>query len=172
MSNQVQANQHTPDTREDTCWELYVQSITNGSPNALKSALEAGYSEDHARNITLQGWFKDRKDKLVRIDMLSKAESILHGTLSMDIMDQDNKPIPVLLKIQTDIAKYIASTLGKKVGYSTDWREEDKQGNLIIEVTDYDGYKPAPITYVKPWESEGNPYRHLPEPEVLKQGLV
>jgi len=113
MSNVSDANQHTKDEREQKCWDFYIEGITNGIENALQAALKAGYSKDHARNITLQGWFKERKDKLIRKDMLSKAEKVLDTTLSYDPLDEQGKPKVDLIKVQTDVAKHITKTLGK-----------------------------------------------------------
>jgi len=119
MAINSSANQHTNDEREQLCWDNYVKSILAGEENAYKSAIDAGYSEDHARNITLQGWFKERKDKLKRKEMLSKAERNLDKTLDLVYVNDEGKIMPELLKIQTDVSKIIVQTLGKHEGYST-----------------------------------------------------
>ena len=71
------ANGTTSDPREQKTWDRYVVNLTKGIDNAYQAAVEEGYSDDHARNITLQGWFKERKAKLKRKDMLSKSEKVL-----------------------------------------------------------------------------------------------
>lgn len=113
------ANGTTGDPREQICWDLYVKSIINNRENAYQSAIEAGYSEDHARNITLQGWFKERKAKLRRKDMLSKSEKVLDETLDMNTINEEGKVDAQLHKIKVDVAKTLVTTLGKDVGYST-----------------------------------------------------
>lgn len=119
MSNVSAANQHTPDDRQQKCWDLYVKSIIAGVPNARKAALQAGYSEFQADNITLQGWFKGRKEKLKRKDMLSKAEKVLAKTLEYEPMNDKGEIDVPLLRVQTDVSKHVTSTLGKSEGYST-----------------------------------------------------
>ena len=119
MSNVSPANQHTPDEREQKCWDFYVESILKGQENAKASAIKAGYSEEHADNITLQGWFKGRKEKLKRKDMLSKAEKKLEKTLDYEPVNEEGKLDVALLRVQADVAKHVTSTLGKDEGYST-----------------------------------------------------
>lgn len=117
------ANGETSDPREQICWDFYVESITKNQANAYESAIKAGYSHHHAKNITLQGWFKDRLESLERKEMLSKAEKVLKKTLdySTDEIDEQGKTkVKIdLLKIQVDASKHITSTLGKDKGYST-----------------------------------------------------
>ena len=108
------ANGVTSDPREQRCWDIYVAKLTNGKENATESALEAGYSKDHARNITLQGWFKERLDKLRRRDMLSKAEQVLKKTLDYNAEDKEGNPKVDLLRVQSDVAKHVTKTLGKE----------------------------------------------------------
>jgi hypothetical protein len=106
MSKVSSANESTSDPREQICWDLYVESITKGEANAYKAAIKAGYSKDHSRNITLQGWFKARLQKLKRKEMLSKAERNLDKILDLPLEDKAN--------IVLDASKYITKTLGKE----------------------------------------------------------
>lgn len=142
--NNSPANQHSSDERESKCWELYLASLEYGKPNAMKAALEAGYSNDHARNITMQGWFKDRLSKLRRGNMLSKAERNLDEFLDMktqnvketsggdSIVVEDSQ----LKKIKLDASKFVAERLGKDDGYSTRNEQTGKGGAPIaVEVS-------------------------------------
>lgn len=113
------ANGTTSDPREQKMWDIYVAKLSKGIDNAYESAIEAEYSEDHARNITMQGWFKERKAKLRRKDMLSKSEKVLDETLDMDTTNKEGAIDPQLHKIKVDVAKTIVGTLGKDEGYST-----------------------------------------------------
>lgn len=136
----IASNQYTPDPREEKCWNLYIQSISDGVPNAYKAAMESGYSNDHSRNITLQGWFKGRSSKLKRKDMLTKAEKVLENTLEMNdeeevIINGESfgikKRVPALTKIKQDTAKFLAERLGKNEGYATRTEHTGKDGDPI-----------------------------------------
>lgn len=127
MSKVSDANGSTSDPREQICWDLYVNSITKGQANATKAAIKAGYSKDHSRNITLQGWFKERLSKLKRREMLSKAERNLDKILDLPLEDKAN--------IVLDASKYITKTLGKDKGYSERAELTGKDGkDLTIQV--------------------------------------
>lgn len=116
------ANQYTPDEREQKCWDFYIESLTKGTPNAYESAIKAGYTEDSSKNITLTGWFLERKAKLKRRDMLGKAEKVLDKTL-------DGRD----LKLAQDTAKFVAKTLGKDEGYSERHEHTGKDGSDLFK---------------------------------------
>jgi len=143
QSNPNGANGVTSDPREQVMWDIYISKIANGKENAYESAVEAGYSEDHSRNITLQGWFKERLAKLKRRDILSKAEKVLEKTLSYDVEEESENGIRIktdLLRIQTDVAKHVTSTLGKDEGYSNRTENTGKDGGAI-EIQQITGMK-------------------------------
>lgn len=128
------ANQHTPDPREQLCWDFYVESINAGVPNALQSAIKAGYEKATAKQITVRSWFIERLGELERKEMLSKAEKKLAKTLTYNVENQDGEIKTDLLRIQTDVAKFVANTLGKNK-YSTKGEEGlDKIANKITGV--------------------------------------
>ena len=123
-SNPNGANDTQNDPRQEVCWNFYIETILTNKPDAQASALKAGYEPSSAKNITLTGWFKDRLAKLKRRDMLTKAEKVLEKTLDYetDYSDPETGETKVkvdLLRVQTDVAKTIATTLGKEDGYST-----------------------------------------------------
>ncbi len=129
------ANGTTSDPREQICWDLYIQSILDQRENAYKSAIEAGYSEDSARNVTMRDWFKERLGKLRRKDMFSKAEKVLDKTLTYEPVNDEGKIDTALLRVQTDVAKHITSTLGKDEGYSTksdDMMKKLGDSNIVL----------------------------------------
>lgn len=107
-----------PTNREKLCWDYYVETFMEGKPNAYQSALKAGYSEDHARNITCQGWFRDKLSRLSRTEMFTNAESVLNSVLLMKDEDENGKPNIPILRIKVNVAKHVTSTLGKGVGYN------------------------------------------------------
>lgn len=126
------ANGTTGDPREQVMWDFYVESIAQNRVNAYESAVRAGYSKDHARNITMQGWFKERLEDLERKEMLSDAEKVLRKTLRYKTEKEDGEIKTDLLRIQADVSKHITSTLGKNKGYSTKVENElsNPDGNL------------------------------------------
>lgn len=113
ITNPNGANGTTSDPREQVMWDIYTANLANGIENAYQAAVEAGYEESSAKNITLTGWFKERKDKLRRKDMLSKAEKVLEKTLTYSTEDTEGKIMTDLLRVQTDVAKHVTKTLGK-----------------------------------------------------------
>lgn len=126
------ANQTTSDPREQKMWDIYVEGLTAGYDNAYEAAIKAGYEESSAKNITLRGWFKERKDRLRRKDMLSDSEKLLHKTIKYDHLDKDGNIRVDLLRVQTDVAKTLATTLGKDLGYSTRTENTGKDGEALI----------------------------------------
>lgn len=144
------ANGTTSDPREQVMWDIYISNLTKGIENAYQAAIEAGYEESSAKNITLRGWFKERLEDLDRKEMLSKAEKKLAKTLTYDVEDPVTGRIQTdLLRIQTDVAKHLTSTLGKNKGYSTKtetditskgekitWNEQKTYLNETIPKTD------------------------------------
>jgi hypothetical protein len=112
------ANGTTSDPREQVMWDIYIEKLTKGIDNAKASAIEAGYSEPHADNITLQGWFKERKDKLRRKEMFSKAERNLNKGLDESYYDKEGNVRSDVMRIVMDVSKTVATTLGKDEGYS------------------------------------------------------
>lgn len=128
----MHANQHTSDPREQVAWDIYIKKLTTGRDNAYESAKEAGYSEDHSKNITLNGWWQERKSRLKRKDMLSKAERNLDRTLDFDVFSEDGKVNVPVASLVNDISKTIIKTLGKDVGYSERTELTGKDGKDII----------------------------------------
>lgn len=134
-SNPNGANGVTSDPREQLTWDIYVTKLLNGKENAYESAIEAGYSEDHSRNITMQGWFKERLAKLKRKDLLSLAEKKLFKTLEYEVEEETENGTRVktdLLRIQTDVAKHVTSTLGKDEGYSNRTEQTGANGAPLL----------------------------------------
>ena len=135
MSINSASNQHTPDDREQKCWDLYLKSVMAGKPNAKKAALTVGYSEPHADNITLQGWFKGRLEDLQDQQMLSKAEKKFQETLDYDPINKLGDVDSSLLRVQADVSKFLASTLGKKK-YSTRTELTGAEGENLFPNTE------------------------------------
>lgn len=132
QTNPNGSNQHTSDPREQVCWDFYVETIVNGQENAYESAIKAGYEESSAKNITLRGWFKERLARLKRKDMLSDSEKLLHKTITYEHIDKDGNVKVDLLRVQTDVAKTLITTLGKNEGYSTRTEVTGENGNPIV----------------------------------------
>lgn len=121
--------------------ELFIANYTNPKSetfgNAKQTALKVGYSLDYAENITalMPDWLSDNIGLLKR---LKKAEKVLDETLEMDTRDPTtNKVDSSLQKTKADVAKFIASTVGKST-YSTRTELTGKNGEeLKINVVNY-----------------------------------
>lgn len=118
------ANDTTSDPREQIMWEIYVTKLAGGIDNAYASAIEAGYTKTTALQITVRKWFVERKEHLVRMELLSTAEKVLKKAIEYktDKIDYETGELKVntsLLSIQVGVATTIATTLGKNKGYST-----------------------------------------------------
>lgn len=101
--------------------ELFLERYTNPkSPtfsNALRSALEAGYSEDYANNITslLPDWLSESMGDLKR---LRKAERNLEEVQNLPLLDHNGDISGVVLTNRIKVDTFIAERLGKNK-YST-----------------------------------------------------
>ena len=130
------ANGSTSDPREQTCWDFYVESLTaGGKGNAKQSAVKAGYSEEHADNITLQGWFKERLKRLRKGERLSRAEKNLEEVQKLDIHTDEGKIEKDILRVRTDVDKFIAKTHDKET--YTEKQELEHTGNLQVNIVNY-----------------------------------
>ncbi len=130
IANPNGANGTTSDEREQVCWNYYVESLlANGKGNGQAAALKAGYTRSSARQITTRNWFIARLQTLRRKTMFVKAEKVLHKTLNMEAVDEEGHTDVQLLRVQTDVAKFITSTQGKNSGYST--KTDDAMSKMV-----------------------------------------
>jgi len=104
--------------------EAYINPGSETFGNALRSALAAGYTQEYAESITVQGgaWFSEILGDAKR---LQKAEKVLDKTLEMEPVDQEGKTDVGLLRVINDTAKFVASTHNKQK-YSTKIESEVK----------------------------------------------
>jgi hypothetical protein len=142
--NPAGANQWIKDPRQDIMWEKYLKGWMKGTPNARKAALEAGYSETTAMNITNFIWFKDKFEKLRRKEFLSKGERNLERFLDLDYSKLDEitgerTGIDIdKAKIVADMTKLVVTTLGKDEGYSSKTTLDQKvSGEVQIRAVSY-----------------------------------
>lgn len=131
-SNPNGANQYQLDPRQKFCWESYINPESETFGNAYQSALKATYTEATASLITTQDWFIE---KYRRLNMLGKAEKVLNKTLDYSTEDvETGKILTDVLRVQTDVAKFIANTQGKDEGYSTRVEQTGKGGKDLISL--------------------------------------
>lgn len=142
------------DPRQKLCWESYINPKSETFGNAMQSAIKAGYEPEYANQITTVEWFKE---KVRRLNMLSKAEKVLDETLEMDDMEATTindipvvKRNPAITRIKQDTAKFLAERLGKDHGYTTRNETTGKDGAPIEHKIDTS--KAAEIT--KKYEEE------------------
>jgi len=132
------ANGTQSDPREEVMWDIYVRNLAQGKENAYEAAKEAGYEESTSKQITVRSWFLERKAKLKRKEMFSKAERNLDKVLDLDTLDKEGNTSPQLLKIKTDVSTTIVKTLGKDEGYSDRTEHTGKNGeDFIVNVVQY-----------------------------------
>lgn len=122
VERERQANQYIFDPRQKRCWDLYIDPTSDTFGNAYRSAIQAGYAEQSASNVTCEKWWKIR---LNRLQMLEDAENVLKEMVNMKTKTAKivgNKftesEEPQLVKIKQDTAKFLAERLGKDDGYS------------------------------------------------------
>lgn len=115
--------------RQKRMWDFYVKPSSTSFGNANQSALKAGYTVETSLRITHQPWFKNKKR---RLGMLGKAEDALQRALDMDVTDENGVYKADLARVQTDVAKFVAKTLGKDVGYTERTELTGKDGNSIV----------------------------------------
>ena len=131
-TNPYGANGTTSDPREQVMWDFYVEGITKGIENAYEAAIKAGYEESTSRQITVRSWFLERKDRLKRKDILSKAEKVLDKTLTYSTEDEEGKVQVDLLRVQNIAAIHVTETLGKNEGYSKRTEQTGKDGEKLL----------------------------------------
>lgn len=134
------SNQYSLDPRQKLCWESYINPKSETFGNAYQSAIKAGYEDATARQITTYQWFLDKRR---RLDLLSKAEKVLEKTLDYETEDEDGKVKVDLLRVQADVAKTVATTLGKNEGYSTRNELTGKDG-VALPTPIYNGTSTKP----------------------------
>jgi len=110
--------------------EAYLNPDSPTFSNAYRSALQAGYEDEYAKNITSKG--NDWMAEIVRDkERVTKAESRLDEILNLDLED------PNKLRAVSDISKFVTSRLAKDK-YS-DRQEHTGPGGkeLTINVVNY-----------------------------------
>lgn len=96
--------------------ELFLERYTNPKShtfsNAVQSALEAGYSENYANNITglMPDWLFENIGDMKR---LKRAERNLTEVQEMDVIDEQGKYDPQLIDKRTKVDMFIAERLNK-----------------------------------------------------------
>lgn len=133
-SNPNKANQYKPDPRQSLFLQYYLDPKSKTFSNALQSALKAGFEQEYAENITGQmpTWLSENLGKNNRLE---KAEKVFDDTLGYSVETEQGIDTN-LLRIKSDVAKFIASTIGKDKGYSTRQEVTGKDGDAIKHEVD------------------------------------
>lgn len=144
--NPNDANQHTPDPRQELTWRYYINSLARGVPNAKKAALMAGYSEKFSGNVVNCKWFKDKKRKLRQKNAITRAEKNLFKIMdikwsNMKILENGDEIEEVdidKVKVVKDVSTFVLETLGKDEGYTKKIEEEKNiKHDIQIESVSY-----------------------------------
>lgn len=122
------ANQYSYDPRQKLCWDYYINPKSKTFGNATQSAIKAGYTSGTANTITTTEWFIG---KLWKLNSVNKAEETFKKILELPAIDENNRVDSGVLRIQADIAKFLASTQGKDEGYSTRSEVTGKDGEAL-----------------------------------------
>ena len=117
------------DPRQKLMWDAYASPKSATFADAKNSAIAAGYSESYANVITQKDWFKG---KIRKLNLLPKAEKVLDKALTITTTDKFGHEQADLLRVQTDVAKFVAKTLGKDEGYSERNELTGKDGTPIV----------------------------------------
>lgn len=117
------------DPRQKLTWDGYIKPKSPTFANASGSALAAGYTESYAKKIAQMPWFKAKER---RMNMLPKAEKVLSNALEMKTTDDKGNEKADLVRVATDVAKFIAKTIGKDEGYSERTEITGKGGSPIV----------------------------------------
>lgn len=149
MTNPNGANQYQTDPRQALLIELYMNPESDTFSNAYQSAMKVGYEESYAAQITTRPWFQE---KVRTFSLLQKAEKVLDETLEMDVKNTGSTQKgdvftytdSGIVRAKTDVAKFIAETVGKKKYSKKSPLENDNGDSLVnINVTNYGNDKPA-----------------------------
>lgn len=115
--------------------EKFLANYTNPKSeyfgNAVQSALEAGYEETYANNITglMPDWLFENIGDMKR---LRKAEKNLDEVQNIDIYDEKGIADPQLIDKRTKVDMFYAERLNK-TKYSTRNELTGKDGEKLIE---------------------------------------
>lgn len=146
----IPANLRSPgrivDPRQEVAWTIYLRLWREGRPNATAAGRAAGYAENTAKNMSNFKWFRDKKAKLKRSNMFSKAEKNLAHILSLRYEEMALMPDGKLgmkidkdvLKVVADVSKTVVTHLGKDEGWSTKHEiEGNVKGNINVKSISY-----------------------------------
>jgi hypothetical protein len=99
----------------------------------LQSALKAGYSQEYAENITGQmpDWLSEAIRKEER---LSRVEKVFDEALNV-VATKNGKTDASILRVKTDVAKFLAETIGKDKGYTKRSELTGKDGDPLVTNT-------------------------------------
>lgn len=140
MNNPYGANQYQVDPRQAKFLANYLDINSETYSNCLQSALNAGFSQEYAENLLnlMPKWLSESMDSMLDMKRLKKAEKVLDKTLELEPINDEGKVDTQLLKVQTDVAKFVGSTIGKNK-YSTRNEITGKDGGKIeINIVKYE----------------------------------
>jgi len=114
-TNPYGANQHMFDPRQKLCWELYCDPKSPTFGNATQSAVKAGFEFGTANQITVQPWFLGKLRDLNRLDTAKKK---LDEIMAVPFINEEGKVDSAVMRIQSDVGKFMAERLGKNEGFA------------------------------------------------------
>lgn len=132
------------DPRVDIFKQFYLSPSSYTFMNIRQSALRAGYTDQYARNISVQRpkWWLELIDSAEynRAEMVKKSESHFINMLETPDTTDDRERI----KLKQRTAEFVTERLGKDI-YSTRQEVTGADGRRLFDVKDRDS-KQAPLS--------------------------
>jgi len=116
VTNPNGANQFLLDPRQKLFWEKYSNPKSETFGNITQSGLSVGYTEGYSDEIGQSDWFRE---KLWKLNSVFSSERKMKELLELDLNNGGDKVDVGIARIQADLVKFLASTLGKEEGYSS-----------------------------------------------------
>lgn len=115
--------------KQELFLSLYTDPKSKTFSNSFNSAIEAGYTRTYADNIksNMPDWLCDYVGDA---RLLNKAVKHLDQSFDIEVVDSEGRVNAGVLGIQSNNARFVASTVGKK-RFSTRSNLLDDEGKII-----------------------------------------
>jgi hypothetical protein len=139
--NRYRATHDNPDPRQKVFWQFYLDLESETYKNAMQSALKAGYGVWVAKRITAHKWFQEYLREKQKRGLVKSAEKKLKTTLEADCFNGSERIDVGLLRVQTDVSKFVLDRLNP---------EYSPKQDITLEVQQ----QPISINYITPQQEQ------------------